>query len=747
MASDTQSLNPQLRLFWGLHATSTFKKRYLDEEERFCRAASDSTCTYSNLRITELKEILRFLGESVSGNRETLVQRVRSRFHPQSRGPPPPPPSSSSSSSSSTTTTIRLPTPPSATSGTPSIVSRQPIPMQHRSPGHHITYTLPSTSVSYPIPTSKQVSSSSSSTSSSSSSSSSSAAMVARLQLEYDTLMSNKRNQIRDGLARGSPSFLKQQDPLCLPVKILVAEPMPFRRFQSEYRFDTPLEDYQKLRDPKSGLGVSLQVWRAKSESPMSIGESGGAIVRCNGSQPLRLPKTPSFNRRALIRAAPFAANFKIGPFCSSTLTNKVTVDLAGMATKFTGERSSADGPIVIIAMTRMFTLEEIAKDGVAYCLENRLTAPEVNLWQLICDMHPELGLKPKLVEGRAVEKKKVEDEDIEETFQRVSTRCPVSLLPIGLPVRMKSCRHLQPLDFCGLMMLLRNSERWMCPQCDALGGFTSLIVDAKLLSHFRTLPPGCDTVQVNSDGTVEPYHPAPVSKGDRRGRPSFFADLATDGTSTSKSSTPPPPPAASTSSAAENPRDMDEFMDFLQSIFEEEEAEVEGSPILGNVSTSDEHNPGNGSQFQETVFSEMDEIMSSFPLEEVLSSQETASQSRKETNQSTGSGSANSSSSAILGVRIPQQVSSSVTHQTAPRVSSSRTPSTPRTNGHRRLSATSAEDPTSNAPSQKRHRAGNPARPPSTPRPHNNYHHVQSVAAAVRGGSYQGTRDDPIEL
>ena len=364
------------------------------------------------------------------------------------------------------------------------------------------------------------------------------------------------------GLARGSPSFLKQQDPLCLvsllspmryflhvdgmyarllsdwcssalvmylggsqPVKILVAEPMPFRRFQSEYRFDTPLEDYQKLRELSSvaaddammldiihgawegGTGVSFvptacirmclclsvilavclclclydcvcvlvgsasasvslclsclfvcvtlqpqertrcvpssmegevrithvhwRVWRSyrtlqwESTPPLAKGmfsllhcmypiclsfscfRTGASFkgmslqlacvylsthlstsdpslffsalsitmcvclcLRCGcvflirwamPPVPLNLSlQTPSFNRRALIRAAPFAANFKIGPFCSSTLTNKVTVDLAGMATKFTGERSSADGPIVIIAMTRMFTLEEV---------------------------------------------------------------------------------------------------------------------------------------------------------------------------------------------------------------------------------------------------------------------------------------------------------------------------------------------------------------------------------------------------
>ena len=67
---------------------------------------------------------------------------------------------------------------------------------------------------------------------------------------------------------------------------------------------------------------------------------------------------------------------------------------------------------------------------------------------------------------------------DIEATSQKLSLKCPITYMRLGLPCRATTCTHIQCFDAASYLQLQEQGPQWICPICEKPAPFESLAVD-----------------------------------------------------------------------------------------------------------------------------------------------------------------------------------------------------------------------------------------------------------------------------
>ena len=102
-----------------------------------------------------------------------------------------------------------------------------------------------------------------------------------------------------------------------------------------------------------------------------------------------------------------------------------------------------------------------------------------------------------------------------------MSLRCPLTLCRLTLPVRARSCEHLDAFDLHAFLSITKGSHRWSCPKCRKNAPFNDLYIDKKLLNIIKRAPAGCDAVLFTDDGKWKP-----VLDGDNRQKQKKKVDI-----------------------------------------------------------------------------------------------------------------------------------------------------------------------------------------------------------------------------
>lgn len=84
---------------------------------------------------------------------------------------------------------------------------------------------------------------------------------------------------------------------------------------------------------------------------------------------------------------------------------------------------------------------------------------------------------------------------------QKVSLKCPLSLVPISTPVRGKDCTHIQCFDLTNYLDFTRRSTKFTCPVCNKKDASPSSLIISWYINEALTKFAGCDEVEVTSDG------------------------------------------------------------------------------------------------------------------------------------------------------------------------------------------------------------------------------------------------------
>eukprot|EP00731_Ephydatia_muelleri_P015760 Em0009g184a len=98
-------------------------------------------------------------------------------------------------------------------------------------------------------------------------------------------------------------------------------------------------------------------------------------------------------------------------------------------------------------------------------------------------------------------------DGDISATTSnlRVSLLCPLGRMRMEHPCRSDQCSHLQCFDAKVYLQMNEKKARWVCPVCDKLARFETLVIDNLFLDICDVSP--TDDVEFLEDGTWHPVH------------------------------------------------------------------------------------------------------------------------------------------------------------------------------------------------------------------------------------------------
>jgi len=97
-------------------------------------------------------------------------------------------------------------------------------------------------------------------------------------------------------------------------------------------------------------------------------------------------------------------------------------------------------------------------------------------------------------------------DDNLEQTNQKVSLRCPLTFKRIGLPARGHDCRHIQCFDLESYLKLNCEKGLWKCPVCNKPALLEGLEVDQfmwSIIQHSSCTE--AEEVQVDSQANVKP--------------------------------------------------------------------------------------------------------------------------------------------------------------------------------------------------------------------------------------------------
>ncbi|KAG5467536.1 hypothetical protein CUR178_01180 [Leishmania enriettii] len=81
------------------------------------------------------------------------------------------------------------------------------------------------------------------------------------------------------------------------------------------------------------------------------------------------------------------------------------------------------------------------------------------------------------------------DDDGLEVDDPVITTKCPISRLPLSVPVRGSRCTHLQCVDLCAFLVSSNKASYWNCALCDAEMKPCDVRVDTILWSYLCTFP------------------------------------------------------------------------------------------------------------------------------------------------------------------------------------------------------------------------------------------------------------------
>ena len=83
--------------------------------------------------------------------------------------------------------------------------------------------------------------------------------------------------------------------------------------------------------------------------------------------------------------------------------------------------------------------------------------------------------------------------------FQRM-LRCPVTMMPIQIPVRFDNCEHLECFDVGNYLQMNARKPAWSCPICNKRLPFGTLRIDRWFQGILQKA--GAKTREIELDGT-----------------------------------------------------------------------------------------------------------------------------------------------------------------------------------------------------------------------------------------------------
>ncbi|XP_038874879.1 E4 SUMO-protein ligase PIAL2 [Benincasa hispida] len=93
-------------------------------------------------------------------------------------------------------------------------------------------------------------------------------------------------------------------------------------------------------------------------------------------------------------------------------------------------------------------------------------------------------------------------DSDIIEGPSRISLNCPISYTRIKVPVKGRSCKHLQCFDFGNFIDINSRRPSWRCPHCNQYICFLDIRVDQNMLKVIREVGENVTEVIISADGS-----------------------------------------------------------------------------------------------------------------------------------------------------------------------------------------------------------------------------------------------------
>lgn len=101
-------------------------------------------------------------------------------------------------------------------------------------------------------------------------------------------------------------------------------------------------------------------------------------------------------------------------------------------------------------------------------------------------------------------------DNEIATTSCKVSLACPLGKMRMRLPVRSSQCDHLQCFDAANYIMMNEKKDKWMCPVCNNIAPFDTLMLDGYFseILESRRLPTDDHEIVLHADASWDPLPP-----------------------------------------------------------------------------------------------------------------------------------------------------------------------------------------------------------------------------------------------
>lgn len=89
---------------------------------------------------------------------------------------------------------------------------------------------------------------------------------------------------------------------------------------------------------------------------------------------------------------------------------------------------------------------------------------------------------------------------DVQQTSTLMKLRCPVTMMPIQIPVRFDNCEHLECFDVGNYLQMNARKPAWSCPICNKRLPFGTLRIDRWFQGILQKA--GAKTREIELDGT-----------------------------------------------------------------------------------------------------------------------------------------------------------------------------------------------------------------------------------------------------
>ncbi|ESO01330.1 hypothetical protein HELRODRAFT_131399, partial [Helobdella robusta] len=135
---------------------------------------------------------------------------------------------------------------------------------------------------------------------------------------------------------------------------------------------------------------------------------------------------------------------------------------------------------------------------GITLCKKLNCTTL-LNRLKQNCSRHPDLT--------RALIKEKLAvniDNEISFTCLKISLICPLGKTRLVLPCRSSNCSHLQCFDASTYLQMNDKKPTWVCPICDKLARYDSLIIDGLFIEILQKVK-DTNEIQFLEDGNWKP--------------------------------------------------------------------------------------------------------------------------------------------------------------------------------------------------------------------------------------------------